>query len=49
MDVDPHLDHGLILDPPTVVTMGLVVLEPDALGQTFSKTRGRSDMWKRAN
>ena len=31
-DVDPHLDRGLILDPLTVVTMGLDVLEHDVLG-----------------
>jgi hypothetical protein len=34
-DVDPRLDQGLILDPLTV-TMGLVVLELDALGQPFN-------------
>ena len=32
-DADPHLDQGLIVDPLTVVTMGLFVPEPVALGQ----------------
>ena len=36
-DADPHLDHGLILDPLTLVTMGLVVPELDALGQPLSE------------
>ena len=35
-DVDPHLDHALILDPLTVVTMGLAAPELDALGQPFN-------------
>ena len=32
-DADPHLDQGLIVDPLIVVTMGLAVPEPDAIGQ----------------
>jgi hypothetical protein len=36
-DVDPHLDQGLIVDPLTVVTMGLAAPEPIALGQPLSE------------
>ncbi len=39
-DANPHLDLGLIIDPLTVVTMGLAVPELVALGQPLSEGLG---------